>query len=153
MGSEMCIRDRISVPPLRDRGGDEVLALAAHFLDVYTRRHGRGLMHLSPEAARSLRAHPWPGNVRELEHAVERAVVLAHGPTIAPEHLGLLAPASAPPPTATGESLVLPLGLTLDEVERRYVDATLRALGDNQSMAARSLGVGRNTLRRKLGRA
>jgi Nif-specific regulatory protein len=112
-------------------------------------------MRLSRDALASLRAHPWPGNVRELEHAVERAVVLCAGDTIAPEHLGLRATPAAPTPPAssTGADLAdgvhLPLGLSLDEVERRYVEATLRALGDNQSQAARSLGVGRNTLRRK----
>ncbi len=145
----------ITVPSLRERGGDEIVTLAEHFLDVYTRRHGRGLMRLSRDALASLRAHPWPGNVRELEHAVERAVVLCAGDTIAPEHLGLRATPdiSTPPASSTGADLAdgvhLPLGLSLDEVERRYVEATLRALGDNQSQAARSLGVGRNTLRRK----
>ncbi len=146
----------ITVAPLRERGGDEVEALAEHFLVLYTRRHGRAGMRLSREAVAALRAHPWPGNVRELEHAVERAVVLCAGASIAPEHLGLV-PAAAREVVAREaagpvEGVVLPLGLALDEVERRYVEATLRACGDNQSLAARTLRVGRNTLRRKIPR-
>jgi Nif-specific regulatory protein len=156
----------IAIPPLRARGGDEIVSLARHFLEHYARKHrhhdradrdGRALF-LGEPALAALRAHPWPGNVRELEHAIERAVVLAAGPTIEPEHLGLL------PPDATGRrsllpaasdvsagagSVTLPLGLTLAEAERRYVDATLRASEGNVTRAAESLGVGRNTLKRK----
>jgi Nif-specific regulatory protein len=142
----------IILPTLRERGGDEVVSLAQHFLDMYTRRHARQGLRFSPAALRALRDHTWPGNVRELEHAVERAVVLSPDDTIAPEHLGLrgsAAPTTHAPPAGTHEGVFLPLGLSLEEVEQRYIAATLQALDGNQSHAARSLGVGRNTLRRK----
>ncbi|MDO9021598.1 MAG: sigma-54-dependent Fis family transcriptional regulator [Deltaproteobacteria bacterium] len=146
----------ITVPPLRARGGDEVVALAEHFLEVFTRRYGRPGLRLSPDAVAALRGHDWPGNVRELEHTVERAVVLSPDELIAAEHLGLpvrRGPAPLVAPAAPDEGVLLPLGLTLAEVEARYVEATLRACGNNRSQAARALGVGRNTLRRKAPKA
>jgi len=154
----------ITLPPLRDRDGDEVVALARHFLDTLARRYGRAGLTLTAEALEALRTHPWPGNVRELEHAVERAVVLAPGTDLGPELLGL--PAWGPRGQGASEGAAtrggggaevrdgagvrLPLGLSLAEVARRYTEATLAAQEGNRSRAAATLGVGRNTLRRKL---
>jgi Nif-specific regulatory protein len=142
----------ITVPPLRARGADEALALAEHFLEVFSRRYGRPGLRLSAAARLALGAHDWPGNVRELEHTIERAAVLSPDELIAAEHLGLplrRAPAPGSPPAPRDEAVVLPLGLTLAEASARYAEATLRACGNNRSEAARVLGVGRNTLRRK----
>jgi DNA-binding NtrC family response regulator len=86
--------------------------------------------------------------VRELEHAIERAVVMAPGETIEPELLALSPTADMPRTVADG-SVVLPLGLPLGEVERLYVEATLAAAKGNRTRAAQTLGVGRNTLKRK----
>jgi DNA-binding NtrC family response regulator len=149
----------IALPPLRARDGDEVHALAQHFLDTLARRYERVGLRFSAGALAALRAHPWPGNVRELEHAVERAVVLAPVPLLEAEHLGLPAwPARADGAAAVqaeaqsvgAGGVTLPLGLPLTEVARRYTEATLAAEGGNRSRAAVTLGVGRNTLRRKL---
>ncbi len=139
----------LSLPSLRERGDGEIVALARHFLGVFTRRHGRLGLVFGGEVEQALARHPWPGNFRELEHAVERAVVLADGPAIRAEHLGLL------PPAATGqaaptEGVLLPHGLTLDEATRRYADAAVAHAGGNRSEAAKVLGVGRNTLARKV---
>ncbi len=148
----------ITIPPLRERGGDEILSLAEHFLALYARRYARSGVRLSRAAIEALRGHAWPGNVRELEHTIERAVVLSSGDAITQELLGLPVPvrrsSQVPPEVASASDdgatdVVMPLGLSLDEVERRYVEATLRACGQNQSQAARALHVGRNTLRRK----
>ena len=141
----------IALPSLRERGGDEIVQLARHFLETYTRRHGRGAMRLSTAAKAALVAYSWPGNVRELEHAIERAVVLASGDRIEPDHLGLGA-RSRPPLDAPSDGVRLPLGLSLEEVERRYVEATLAAMDGNRTKAAQALGVGRNTLKRKTAR-
>jgi DNA-binding NtrC family response regulator len=100
----------------------------------------------STEAA--LAAYPWPGNVRELEHALERAVVMAPNDAIEPELLGL-APSPHVAERADDGQVTLPLGLPLEEVERRYVEATLAAMKGNRTRAAQALGVGRNTLKRK----
>jgi DNA-binding NtrC family response regulator len=142
----------ITVPPLRARGGDEVTALAEHFLEVFARRYGRPGLRLSAAARLALRAHDWPGNVRELEHTIERAAVLSPDELIAAEHLGLplrRAPEAEAAAAPRAEAVVLPLGLRLAEAAARYAEATLRACGNNRSEAARVLGVGRNTLRRK----
>jgi Nif-specific regulatory protein len=145
----------IAIPPLRARGADEVEQIARHFLGQYSRRHDREEMRLSGAAVRALREHSWPGNVRELEHAIERAVVLAPTDTIEPEHLGLvsteaLGRTSIAPPRSEDGTVTLPLGLPLDEVERRYVEATLAAQGGNLTKTAEALAVGRNTLKRKV---
>jgi Nif-specific regulatory protein len=146
----------IVLPTLRERGRDEVLALARHFAEIYGRRHGRGAMRIPPETADALAAYAWPGNVRELEHAIERAVVMAPGDALEPELLGLTrtsVPGMRAAAATTGPvgdaTVVLPLGLPLDEVERRYVEATLAATKGNRTRAAQTLGVGRNTLKRK----
>jgi transcriptional regulator with PAS, ATPase and Fis domain len=137
----------IALPALRERGRDEVLSLARHFLEMYTRRHQRAALRISSAAATALAEHAWPGNVRELEHAIERAVVLAPGDVIDPEHLGLVR--SRRREKLDGDAVAIPLGLPLEEVERRYVAATLDAMGGNRTRAAQALGVGRNTLKRK----
>ncbi|HYG67455.1 MAG TPA: helix-turn-helix domain-containing protein, partial [Anaeromyxobacteraceae bacterium] len=126
------------IPPLRERRED-VLPLARRFL-AEERRPGPGF---SPEAEAALLAYPWPGNVRELGNAVRHAAALARGAHIRPEHLPdeLRAP---PRPSAR------PGARTLAEVEREHVLAVLEACGGSQAEAARILGIGRNTLWRKL---
>lgn len=177
----------LELPPLRERGGEDIERLALHFADLYARRHKKPLRGLSPEAVLRLRSHIWPGNIRELEHCIESAVALCGGdqigehdlplpvslPTLrpspppAPEPLPLphaLAepppsrPAPPPPPLSPAPApesvrpagLFLPAGLALDEVEARYVADAIERCGGNRSEAARSLGIGRNTLLRKL---
>jgi two-component system response regulator HydG len=127
----------LRLPPLRDRPED-VLPLAARLLAA-EKRPGPGF---TPEAKRLLRAYRWPGNVRELGNAVRHAAALARGRIIEPEHLPdeVRAPTSA----ATAEAR------TLAEVEREHVLKVLERCGGSQAEAARVLGIGRNTLWRKL---
>ena len=63
---------KIKVPPLRERG-DDILALARHFLQHHAQRYRRGAMTLTGDAEAALRRHAWPGNVRELRNAMQRA--------------------------------------------------------------------------------
>ncbi len=140
----------IVVPPLRDRGPDEIESLAMHFARLYADRYARPAPRFDPEAVALLRSHQWPGNVRELEHWIESAVVLAPDGRIGPPHLpslrrGLLSASESEEPT-----VALPLGLTLEDATRRYVEASLAACGGNKTHAARSLRVGRNTIARAL---
>jgi Nif-specific regulatory protein len=65
----------LKLPPLRERG-DDILLLAEHFLNEYSKKGGRGPRKLTAEAANTLMGYPWPGNVRELENVIERAVAL-----------------------------------------------------------------------------
>ena len=153
----------IEIPPLRARGADEVEQLAHHFADMYAKRYKRPPPDLSAEAVRVLREHAWPGNVRELEHWIESAVVLAPDGRIGTTHLPRLrrllpasssfvaAPVVAPSPEVT-KSVAIPLGLTLDDATRRYVEATLESCDNNKAETARRLGVGRNTVGRMFSR-
>ncbi|MBI4169824.1 MAG: hypothetical protein HY510_07795, partial [Acidobacteria bacterium] len=105
-----------------------------------------GPCSLSPEALDLLMAYGWPGNVRELENAIERAVVLAEGkPRIEPGDLPPEVRRGSPVPMAKADEIA-----TLVEVERRHILATLDRLGGNRRATARALGIGENTLWRKL---
>ncbi|MBX3250386.1 MAG: sigma-54-dependent Fis family transcriptional regulator [Myxococcales bacterium] len=136
----------VEVPPLRERGADEVLRLARHFLDLHARRAGVDAPKWSAEVRARLVAHDWPGNVRELEHWMESALVLADRGAIAAHHL----PAPRPRRRESVAGVRLPLGLTLAEASRRYAAATLEAEGGHKARAADRLGIGRNTITRLL---
>ena len=134
---------QVALPPLRERGAEDIGKLAEHFLAVYARKHRKGELSVSPAARERLVAHRWPGNIRELEHCIESAVVLCEGTVVDAEHLAL----PAPVPVATRGTFT---PRPLDDVEREHVLATLSAVEGNRSEAARLLGIGRNTLHRKL---
>jgi Nif-specific regulatory protein len=131
----------IYVPPLRERG-DDVVELAAQFLESYRLQLGRGPRRFSAEALAAIRAGSWPGNVRELKNAVERAIVLGQGEEVVTADLGLqVAPNACP---ATAEML------SLKEAERQHILRVLERCGGNKTQACRILGIGRATLYAKL---
>ena len=133
----------VRIPPLRDRRED-IPELAAHFLLEQNRRSGRELT-LSAEAMQALLAHGWPGNVRELRHAIERAVLLADEPQIDAEHLGL----QGAPRTDAATRLE---NVSLEEAERVLIRRAMQRHDGNVSRAARSLGLSRSALYRRLER-
>ena len=136
----------LTLPSLRERGPRDIERLALHFLDLYSRRYRRKVNKLCPEALDRLNHYDWPGNVRELEHCIESAVVLAHDGFIRDDQLSLpTGSAQRVPPTAG-----YPPGTPLSEVERDHLRRTLEFFHGNQTEAARALGIGRNTLARKL---
>jgi len=144
----------IEVPPLRDRPGD-VSLLAQRFLATYARTHGRPVQSLEPAALGQLLAHPWPGNVRQLENTIERAVLLASGPTLASSDLwpgGALTAEAAPAPGVPRlEELPLgPLKDVLGVAERWMIERALEAHAGNRQLTARTLGVNRTTLFNKM---
>jgi DNA-binding NtrC family response regulator len=94
-----------------------------------------------------MREHAWPGNVRELRTVIERAICLGTGRSI---RVGDLPPEIGR--TAGGEGIRLALGRTLDDVEREYLEATLRRLGGHRTRAAKALGISQKTLYSKLRR-
>jgi len=136
---------QLEVPALADRGPRDIERLADHFLDVYARKHRRRICGISPQAMALLQRHDWPGNVRELEHCLESAVVLTRDERIQAEDLSLPGRTQA----ANHGGGYAP-GTPLREVEREHIRQTLEACGGNRSEAARLLGIGRNTLLRKL---
>lgn len=135
----------IDLPPLRERRED-ILPLAWHFL-----RELQGPQAISSAAQEILLSYSWPGNVRELRNVIERAAILCPpGSELLPIHLPPLgaevrAPASVTPPI--GDLLA---SLTMEEVERLYLEAALHAHDWNLEATVRDLGLSRATLYRKI---
>jgi two-component system, NtrC family, response regulator HydG len=139
---------KIAVTPLRAREGD-VLGLALHFLRKFAAKGGRGDMVLSPQVASALLAYDWPGNVRELENCMERAVALARLDHVSREDLPEKIVSHRPSPLAVSDGHSSEI-LTLEEVDRRYIERTLALLDGNKTRAADLLGLDRRTLYRRL---
>jgi two-component system response regulator AtoC len=136
----------IIVPPLRDRVS-EIEPLAAAFIEsTCDDLARRPLPKLRPEALRMLQSYSWPGNVRELKNFIERAVLVAPGTELLPEHLPVQRLASTLPLARVGrESLPPAAGPAFDE-ERERILGVLAECGGNQSRAAKTLGISRTTL-------
>jgi transcriptional regulator with AAA-type ATPase domain len=135
----------LELPPLRARG-DDVLALAEHFLASHGVAHGVPPRRLDDGARAWLRAYTWPGNVRELSHLMERVTLLTTEPLVGRDVLdrlrvpfGPAAPEPAAEPPAD------------DDEAARLRDALVRA-GGNVVRAAQLLGIGRNALRHRMKR-
>ena len=130
----------------------DIPLLAAQFLQRFAGRNRKSIMGFAPQALDSMLRYPWPGNVRELENAVERAVILCNGDLITGREL----PANVIDASPLAEAALVPegdvslAGLSLDMVERRAIEETLRQTGDNKSEASRRLGITRATLHNKL---
>ncbi len=138
----------VAVPPLRERRED-ILALARTFVERVSAGYGISARPLSPDAAHLLVHHAWPGNVRELENAIEHAMVLAgDAPKLTLEHL----PAELSGAGPVAISQLLAQTVSLEELERRYTLLTLERHEGSRINTARALGIGTNTLWRKLKR-
>ena len=132
----------VRLPPLRERASDLPL-LCDHFL-ARSRRAAR----ISPEAMERLAAYPFPGNVRELENLIERALVLSEGAVLGPELFPL--PSAGAPAGGEAETLDRMVGLSMEEVERRLIAATLKRFGGERRRTAQTLGMAERTLRDKI---
>jgi two-component system response regulator AtoC len=140
----------IEMPPLRERAAD-IPVLAMHFLGAAAARSGREVEGFTPAAVDALLRHPWPGNVRELQHAVERGVFLGAGRlvdigdlprTVAEgDRTGVVIPATAAP---LKQALVTP--------ERQLIVAAMEQAGWRRDVAAKTLGINRTTLYKKIKR-
>ncbi len=137
----------VFLPPLRERKED-IPALAAHFFSLYREKNKKELREVSGKAMDLLLRYEWPGNIRELENCIERSVIMARGE--------IIAPADLPPQIQAlssqkeDSSIRLPLGLSLQEVEKTLILKTLEDTGGNRSRAAEILGINRRTLQNKL---
>ncbi|MEM7246440.1 MAG: sigma-54 dependent transcriptional regulator [Acidobacteriota bacterium] len=137
----------IDVPPLRKRR-DDIPPLARTFARQVSEENGLTPVDLAPETLQLLARHDWPGNVRELKNLLESLVVTAGTELLQPEHL----PKSIGRPTTAAASSLPAPGMTLEDLERLYVEATLKATEGNRTQAAKMLGIGLRTLQRKLKR-
>jgi two-component system, NtrC family, response regulator HydG len=136
----------IEVPPLRDRR-DDIEGLVAHFLELTARQHGSKPKSVNAEALDVLVQYDWPGNVRELRNTVERAVAIAPGNEITIDDVRFSRLQDGTP-LPESESVYKPL--SLKEIERRHIDATLQFTRWVKRETARILGIERSTLDRKL---
>jgi DNA-binding NtrC family response regulator len=129
------------LPPLRERPED-VPPLIRYFLKNAAAAARLPVPALARDAAAALRDYAWPGNIRELRHTIERAFQSADGDSITLDHL----PAEILDAPALQSETALARRPTLDDVERRYIAATLRHARGNQTDAARILGISRKAL-------
>jgi DNA-binding NtrC family response regulator len=130
----------IHLPPLRERRED-ILPIALHCLGRSAARYRKQLSGFDRGAIEALQAHTWPGNVRELDHAIERAVLLASGEVVRAGDFAL------EPAGAAATSLE---EMTLEDVERVLIQKALARFGGNVSQAAKTLGLSRSALYRRL---
>ncbi len=129
----------IKLSPLRERFED-ILPLAEYFLERLAEENQKPRVYLSAASKQRLLDYPWPGNIRELANVIERTVVMHSAATIEPEHLNL-----DPYP-----SCALPVGITLQELEKKYILDTLALQSGNRTKTAEVLGISTRTLRNKL---
>jgi len=135
---------RIEMPPLRLRGND-VMLLANHFLQKFTRDNHKRIEGFTESARNKILAHRWPGNVRALENAIERAVVLCEGTSIDAKDL----PIDAAPEARSANGLRIP-GATMAEIERVAILSTLEACGGSTTKAAEILDISVRTIQYRL---
>ena len=137
----------IRVPPLRDRPSDIPL-LADYFLQKFQLETGRKIRGFTPAAMEKLRAYHWPGNIRELRNIVERAVALSTGPMIDSDDIWLSTIEALHRPAGAAGAAYQPL--TIEQLEKEHIQATLKFTDWNKSRAAEILGIERSTLDRKI---
>jgi len=150
----------LTIKPLRERLMDIDL-LVERFIDRYRRKNNRKIKGISAAARQALFNYSFPGNVRELENMIERGVVLAEGSLLEPGDLFLdedeLAAVVNSGDSGTDGggladmvSLPLPVGTSLESLERFMIFKTLKEVDNNRTHAARILGISIRTLRNKL---
>jgi len=133
----------IYIPPLRERKEDIVPLAKYFFSERYCRRTGDRRVRLSREAVKKLESYSWPGNVREMENMIERAMLVVQGNELSPEDI-LLEPQNK---NELGYDFA---SLSMQEVEKMHIKNMLEACFWNQTETARRLGIGYNTLWRKI---
>ena len=135
---------KLSLPPLSERKED-IPILTNHFVERFNHLTGKHILGVSRGTMAALMLHDWPGNVRELENTIEHAFVLCQSELIHLRHL----PSDLVP---KDRSMVMPTGLTLEEIEKQAIQEALQRHEWKKGATAQELGIDRNTLRRKMKR-
>ncbi len=134
----------LHLPPLRERQ-DDIPIFCEYFIKYYSHKHSKSVKGIQPNALKFLEFYTWPGNVRELQNLIENLVVLCRGDLITVEML---------PDNITGsvnqKAMIMEIGSTMDEIEKKAILTTLDYTNWNKSKAAKILSIGRKTLLRKL---
>jgi DNA-binding NtrC family response regulator len=138
----------ISLPPLRERKEDIPL-LAQHLVTQLAAKHNRPARFLSQAAIEALQAYNWPGNVRELRNTIERAVIICSGEQIERHHVAPY-PVDQRARSREEDTITLPIGTPLEEVERQMILRTLQKCAGNKTRTAELLQISLKTLHNKL---
>ena len=133
----------VRIPPLRERREDIPL-LARHFLERLAHELGKDVEDISEGGLRALMDYHWPGNVRELENAIERAMVTCRGRVLQEEDFAFLNH------NGLQKAWTVPPGMTLQEMEKMAIVATLQRTNGNIKESASLLGIDRSTLYEKI---
>ena len=133
----------LELPALRQRKAD-IVPLANRFLRQYGDMYNKTNLRFSDEAERKLISLPWYGNIRELQHAIEKAVILSDGGMISAEYID--------GGNQTRREKPLEEVQTLDEMESRMIEKTIKECEGNLSVVAARLGISRQTLYNKIKR-
>ena len=134
----------IRIPPLRERREDIPL-LARAFIERISHELGKEVIDITESALKLLLSHNWPGNVRELENAIERALVTCKSKVLAEDDFAFLRH-----DVESGNGWIVPTNLSLQEVERKVITATLQRMQGNIKETAAVLGIDRSTLYEKI---
>ena len=135
----------IDLPPLRERGGD-IAILTKAFIEQYARKYNSQVTGITNEAMSLLKSNSWAGNVRALRHAVERAIVLSDSQMLEASDFSLSAQHGDELLNISGNES----GKTLEELELLAIDKALKNAHGNISHAAKSLGITRSSLYRRM---
>ena len=138
----------IELPPLRDRG-DDVSLLARFYVTHFAKEFRKPITKIDAEALAQLAQYAWPGNVRELRNVIERAVLLSQGDTIGPPDI-VVGPVGRIEPLASTAITLPPTGIDFHELENSLVVQALARSNNNQTHAARLLGLSRDALRYRM---
>jgi len=141
----------LTLPPLRKREGD-VEFLAEHFVQKFGKKYKRPDINVSEETKKLLGKYEWKGNVRELANTIERAVLLTEGDLITPGSLFIVENRGVESEKGDGSNgrIHFSAGMSLREMEKKLIQATLREMGGNRTKASKILGISIRTLRNKL---
>ncbi len=129
----------LEIPPLRQRRED-IVPLAERFIARFSRQYDKPLLTLSDTACEKLKAHTWYGNIRELEHAMEKAVIISDGELLTGDSFQFAHRKEMPEEAAS----------TLEEMEMKMIQKTLKQCDGNLSAVAAQLGITRQTLYNKM---
>ena len=135
----------IVLPPLRERA-DDIPLLLDFYIDTYNTEFKKKVRGVTSEAMKRLQAYTWPGNIRELRNAVERAMLLSDGETLAANDF-MLGGATV----HLTDKVELPAGgIDLEQLERSLVVQALERTGWNQTRASALLGLNRDQIRYRI---
>jgi two-component system response regulator AtoC len=150
---------QITMPPLRERRED-IQALTEYFISFFKVKFKKQISKVDPAAKELLRNYEWPGNIRELRNVIERAIILETGDTLKVEDLpveianpsGSIKKLSGTPAIHSMKSSPesVPDGISLFELEKNAIIQALNKTNNNQTKAAKLLGISRDTLRYKV---